>query len=74
LSKRPGVRDNGEQSPDAALMKQPSQTPDFSRPKYGFNTTVETLNGRLAMIGFVLAIAIEFLTGKGVLHWLGLVG
>ena len=38
----------------------------------GFTTTAESLNGRLAMIGFTLAIIIEVITGKGVLQFLQL--
>jgi hypothetical protein len=30
------------------------------------------LNSRAAMIGFVLMLLIEVLTGQGLLHWLGL--
>jgi hypothetical protein len=32
-----------------------------------FNTSNEILNGRLAMLGFVLAIATEALTGEGII-------
>jgi len=41
-------------------------------PKFGFSPFAEMLNGRSAMIGFVLALVIELATGKGVLHFLGL--
>mgnify|MGYP001792007172 CR=1 FL=1 len=40
--------------------------------KLGFTEFAETWNGRLAMIGFVAALAVEFLTGKGVLAQLGI--
>lgn len=53
-------------------MLQPTQVPKVSNPKYGFNSYVERLNGRAAMIGIIAAIAIEALTGQGVLTWLGL--
>jgi hypothetical protein len=53
-------------------MLQPTQVPKVSNPKYGFNTTVERLNGRAAMIGIIALIVIEALTGQGVLTWLGL--
>jgi hypothetical protein len=51
---------------------QPTQTPKLEEPKFGFNDYAERLNGRAAMIGFVLAVAIEYFTGKGLLAWLGL--
>ncbi len=51
---------------------QPSTTPRFEEPKFGFNEYAERLNGRAAMIGFILIVIIEVLTGQGVLSWLGL--
>ncbi|MGA0955556.1 MAG: chlorophyll a/b-binding protein [Burkholderiaceae bacterium] len=33
---------------------------------WGFMAEAELLNGRLAMLGFVIAIATELLTGSGV--------
>jgi Chlorophyll A-B binding protein len=41
--------------------------------KFGFTPSAENLNGRAAMIGFVAALITEFVTGQGVLHFLGLV-
>lgn len=40
---------------------------------WGFTTSSENWNGRLAMLGFVLTILIEVITGKGVMHFLGIV-
>lgn len=51
---------------------QPTTTPKLEEPKFGFNEYAERLNGRAAMIGFALALAIEYVTGKGILSWLGL--
>ncbi|MDJ0694730.1 MAG: chlorophyll a/b-binding protein [Mastigocoleus sp. MO_167.B18] len=51
---------------------QPSVTPRLEEPKFGFNEYAERLNGRAAMIGFLIMIAIEYFTDKGVLTWLGL--
>jgi hypothetical protein len=51
---------------------QPSVVPQFQEPRYGFNRYAERLNGRAAMVGFVIAILVEYITGKGVLAWLGL--
>lgn len=52
---------------------EPTNTPNLSEPKFGFNDYAERLNGRAAMIGFVAAIAIEYLSGQGLLAWLGLI-
>lgn len=40
--------------------------------KFGFTAFAETWNGRLAMLGFIVGIATEFLTGQGILSQLGL--
>jgi hypothetical protein len=37
---------------------------------FGFTKNAEKLNGRLAMIGFVSLLAIEALTGKGIITWI----
>ena len=38
---------------------------------WGFTDQAERWNGRLAMLGFVLALATELLTGHGVIQQLG---
>jgi len=40
--------------------------------KLGFTNFAETWNGRLAMLGFVIGIATELLTGQGILSQIGL--
>lgn len=40
--------------------------------KFGFTQFAETWNGRLAMLGFVIGVATEVLTGQGILSQLGL--
>jgi hypothetical protein len=54
-------------------MTEPTETPDLSDPKFGFNSYAERLNGRAAMIGFLIAVVIEFVTGQGLLSWLGII-
>lgn len=54
-------------------MTEPTELPQISDPKFGFNTYAERLNGRAAMIGFLLTLGIEYVTGKNLLVWLGLV-
>jgi hypothetical protein len=43
-----------------------------TEPKFGFNNFSETWNGRLAMLGFVIGLATELLTGHGILSQIGL--
>ena len=40
--------------------------------KFGFTRTAENWNGRLAMLGFVIGIATELLTGQSILSQLGM--
>lgn len=40
--------------------------------KFGFSNFAENWNGRLAMLGFVIGLLTELLTGKGILAQLGL--
>ncbi|NEO30497.1 MAG: high light inducible protein [Symploca sp. SIO3C6] len=40
--------------------------------KFGFTNFSEIWNGRLAMLGFVIGVATELLTGQGILQQLGL--
>lgn len=53
-------------------------TPPITNPEQrnawvgGFSPQAEIWNGRLAMLGFVIAIGIEFFSGQGVLHYWGL--
>ena len=40
--------------------------------KFGFTQFAETWNGRLAMLGFVIGLATELITGQGILSQIGL--
>ncbi len=40
--------------------------------KFGFNRFAEKWNGRLAMLGFIVGVATELLTGQGILSQIGL--
>lgn len=40
--------------------------------KFGFTQFAETWNGRLAMLGFVIGLATELITGNGILSQIGL--
>ncbi|MEM0979430.1 MAG: hypothetical protein AAGH78_04060 [Cyanobacteria bacterium P01_H01_bin.58] len=52
---------------------EPTVVPEIARPKAGFTSYAERLNGRAAMIGFIVILVIEYFTGQGLLTWLGLV-
>ena len=41
-------------------------------PRFGFVSFAETWNGRLAMLGFVIGLGTELLTGQGILGQIGL--
>jgi len=41
-------------------------------PRFGFVPFAELWNGRLAMLGFVIGLATELLSGQGILGQLGL--
>ncbi|MEB3321056.1 MAG: high light inducible protein [Cyanobium sp.] len=43
--------------------------PQRRLPLYGFHPHTERLNGRLAMLGFVLLLAVEWQLGHGLLIW-----
>lgn len=45
---------------------------DNKESKVGFTAFAENWNGRLAMLGFVIGVATELLTGKGILAQLGI--
>jgi hypothetical protein len=42
------------------------------KAKFGFTTVAENWNGRLAMLGFLIGLLTELMTGKGILAQLGL--
>ncbi len=43
-----------------------------SSTRFGFVSFAETWNGRMAMLGFVIGLATELLTGQGILSQIGL--
>ncbi len=49
-----------------------SSMSDATQPRFGFVNFAETWNGRLAMLGFVIGLATELLTGQGILSQIGL--
>lgn len=58
-------------------MTNPNNTPitnpeERNAIKFGFSPQAEIWNGRLAMLGFLIAIAIELFSNQGILHFWGL--
>ena len=43
-----------------------------TQTRFGFSNFAETWNGRLAMLGFVIGLGTELLTGQGILSQIGL--
>ena len=50
-------------------MLEPKEIPQRRLPRYGFHGHTERLNGRLAMLGFIALVAVEFKLGHGLLIW-----
>ncbi|NJK39339.1 MAG: high light inducible protein [Oscillatoriales cyanobacterium RM2_1_1] len=53
------------QGPDTPVNPEPE-------PAFGWTDYAERINGRFAMVGFVLLIGLEFLTHQDLFTWLGL--
>ena len=45
--------------------------PKNIQPRFGFVNYAETWNGRLAMMGIVIGLSTELLTGQGILGQMG---
>ena len=45
--------------------------PETGEGRFGFVNFAETWNGRLAMLGFVLGLGTELLTGQAIVNQLG---
>ena len=48
-------------------MLEPKIVPKRKLPSYGFHDHTENLNGRLAMIGFIILLVLEWKLGHGIL-------
>lgn len=56
-------------SPTPPDTVQPVQMPE---PSFGWTSYAELINGRFAMIGFILLVLIEIFTRQDLFTWLGL--
>jgi hypothetical protein len=63
-------------SPPAAAAVEPSAaaTPNSTvpEPAFGWTRYAEIINGRFAMLGFVLLLLLELITHQDFITWLGL--
>ena len=71
-----GVRNHRQQISNLCYIWpiQPVSQPmsDNAQARFGFVNFAETWNGRLAMLGFVIGLGTELLTGQGILSQIGL--
>lgn len=49
-----------------------SQSTAAVEPSFGWNAYAELINGRFAMMGFVILLLLEVVTGQDLFTWLGL--
>jgi hypothetical protein len=49
-----------------------STTSPPTEPTFGWTAYAEQINGRFAMVGFVLLLGLEFFTHQDLFTWLGL--
>jgi hypothetical protein len=62
--------ETGEPSARAPFQLPPlREVPVRRLPSYGFHAHTETLNGRMAMLGFFALLAVEAYLGHGLLVW-----
>ena len=45
--------------------------PDPNQPAFGWNNYAEKINGRFAMIGFLLLLGLEWFTHQDFFTWMG---
>ena len=64
---------SSEQKPSSTPSTNPEPAPEPEpEPTFGWNAYAEKMNGRLAMIGFVVLIILEYFTHQDLITWLGL--
>jgi hypothetical protein len=59
-----------ETSPEKS--KNDSLIPEIEEPAFGWTPYAERMNGRFAMLGFIILLLIELISNQGVFTWLGL--
>ncbi len=63
----PSEAEEVEENPSTLLNS--ATTPDV--PDFGWSTYAERINGRFAMVGFLMLLLIEILSHDSFLHWIG---
>ncbi|MGK7887814.1 MAG: chlorophyll a/b-binding protein [Leptolyngbyaceae cyanobacterium] len=63
-----------EENPRSEEQAQASAVEPLTQPEpaFGWTAYAEQINGRFAMIGFVLLLILEVVTGQTFFTWLGL--
>ena len=61
-------------APPSTPEAEPSMPPTSTEvePAFGWTRYAEIINGRFAMLGFILVLLIELITHKDFITWLGL--
>ncbi|MFN6133610.1 MAG: chlorophyll a/b-binding protein [Synechococcaceae cyanobacterium] len=54
---------------DSTLTALGTPIPRRRRPRWGFHQHNELLHGRIAMLGFIALLAVEWKLGHGILIW-----
>ena len=67
-----GIRPASTQRGAAKVALTATPMMSITSARFGFVEFAETWNGRLAMLGFVIGLATELLTGRSILQQLGL--
>lgn len=68
--------DSAAAAPGSTAPEEPSPSTSSATtneaPAFGWSSYAERINGRFAMVGMLVIVAIELCTGSTVIHWLGL--
>lgn len=52
--------------------KSDSLLPEVEEPAFGWTPYAERMNGRFAMLGFIILLLIELISNQDIFTWLGL--
>lgn len=63
---------NQETPNEQSTSKSESLIPEIEEPAFGWTPYAERMNGRFAMLGFVILLLIELISNQDLFTWLGL--